>query len=608
MRKTHLLAIFYLFGAWLTSSSSMAAGTQHFPKAGVDGFRLQSFFNNKCIDLDANGSNNVQMWDCIGSNNQHWRMDNVTKQIRSHFSGDQMCLETTGSFGNAQMAVCNVNANSQKWELISDGRIRELQHGQCLDIRGFDNNNGASVMMWDCANSDNQKWKKPLIGFQLQTEFNQKCLDMNAHNENVQAWDCNGTAAQRWNYDQTTKQVRSDSSLKCLEAAPNSGDAYMTNCHGNQSQKWQRLDTGHIQNIGTTQCLDIRGFNNNHGADVMMWDCADSSNQRWYPMQYESEPEDMTTYINNKLDNQLDNMVEAYSPVWNFHSGQDSKIWPVDIDDMFDRYGHLMKLICTNNNWRLDYNNGVARNFTLHTGPDIVRSSYGIGKRVHGGIDLRYYLYYPYNIGSIWTNSYDHEGDWEGVKIKLKAVKTLAGQYYMKPVILVTEAHGNQWINGWDSGEVWKAVDPSQYTDIVHHSVHYNDINEQIFPPRVMVAKDSLGTYPNTNHERGLGSIPGAGDTNRTCTDSNIAPTCDYVGQDQQYRYGSKAILAKKTNGQMRFSWVSNNQEVSWLRNNTQCSNGTQHTDMKNLPGGINRWGDTSNAGGPIGLQKRSFW
>ena len=113
---------------------------------------------------------------------------------------------------------------------------------------------------------------------------------------------------------------------------------------------------------------------------------------------------------------ELKTLLKAYNPVWYFYGDQDSEIYPIDIDTSFRIHGHLQKLECDNGRWRLNYNNGIARNYISRAGR-IQASTYSLAQFVEGGIDLHYFLYYPYNIASKFTNAYDHEGDREGAVI-----------------------------------------------------------------------------------------------------------------------------------------------------------------------------------------------
>jgi len=81
--------------------------------------------------------------------------------------------------------------------------IRSSLNNRCLDITGFNPNNGAKIIMWDCHGAANQRWHWE--GATLRSDLNNRCLDIAAFNPNngaeVIMWDCHGAANQRW-YEQ----------------------------------------------------------------------------------------------------------------------------------------------------------------------------------------------------------------------------------------------------------------------------------------------------------------------------------------------------------------------------------------------------------------------
>ncbi|TWP49004.1 ricin-type beta-trefoil lectin domain protein [Lentzea tibetensis] len=119
------------------------------------------------------------------------------------------------------------------------------EHNQkCLELLGFNNNNGAEVGTWDCWGGANQKWYWD--GDQIRNVQNHKCLELLGFNNN------NGAHVGLWD------------------------------CWGGSNQKWYR-NGAEIRNKQNNKCLEILGFNNNNnGAVSGLWDCWGGSNQRWY--------------------------------------------------------------------------------------------------------------------------------------------------------------------------------------------------------------------------------------------------------------------------------------------------------------------------------------
>ncbi|MGW1073020.1 RICIN domain-containing protein [Streptomyces sp. NPDC002537] len=116
--------------------------------------------------------------------------------------------------------------------------IVSSMNNRCLDIRGGNQGNGASVAMWDCEGSGKQRWS--FSGSSLVSDLNGRCLDVaDGNGDNgaaINMWDCNGY--QTWYFN--GNELR----------------------HGGK-------------------CLDISGANRWNGAAVQMWDCNGSAQQQW---------------------------------------------------------------------------------------------------------------------------------------------------------------------------------------------------------------------------------------------------------------------------------------------------------------------------------------
>ncbi|MBU2710942.1 beta/gamma crystallin-related protein [Zooshikella harenae] len=297
----------------------------------------------------------------------------------------------------------------------------------------------------------------------------------------------------------------------------------------------------------------------------------------------------------------LNELLSAYNPVWNFWGG--STFFPIDIDQSFEQFNDLQHLECDEGKWRLIYNSGVAKNYPEHTNSQVDMKAYGFAQLVERGINLHYYLYFPYNVGHELSSAYDHEGDWEGAIIHLRPVR-VGSNFYLRPMMLKTNAHGNEWKVDWDSSEVWTAQNGQYIGDT---NIYKNELGADILPPRLFVAKKSNGIYPNTNHEHSIISFPSSNDHNRTCVDANVWPLCDYIETpddvSRRIRLPLAPILVNKSNnGNIEFLRLYSQQKVKWLNRDSSCQAGTKHTDMTNIPNGVWRWGKHD---GPTGVQFR---
>jgi lysophospholipase L1-like esterase len=123
------------------------------------GSALVSAASGRCLDVP-NGStaNGVQpiIWDCNGAANQRWTVNGQALQSVGK------CLDspTNATAGaKAQLWDCTGGAN-QQWNLNTDGTIRNVQSGLCLDVNGNATANGTTVILWTCTAGANQRWTR----------------------------------------------------------------------------------------------------------------------------------------------------------------------------------------------------------------------------------------------------------------------------------------------------------------------------------------------------------------------------------------------------------------------------------------------------------------
>lgn len=134
--------------------------------------------------------------------------------------------------------VAGTASQAASKSLSSGFMIRSLGFfSQCLDIRGGNTGNGASVATWTCTGAPGQRWTRS--GSTLVSDLNGRCLDLADGNFTnggaVNMWQCNGQA-----WVQVGREIR----------------------------------------IGA-KCLDISGGNPFNGAAVQVWDCNGAPGQQW---------------------------------------------------------------------------------------------------------------------------------------------------------------------------------------------------------------------------------------------------------------------------------------------------------------------------------------
>jgi alpha-galactosidase len=134
----------------------VSGGTSTPPPPGTT---LVGAASGRCLDVpDSAGTNGTQpvIWDCNGGANQRWTVSGQTIQALGK------CLDappnaTAGA--KAQVWDCNGGAN-QQWTVNSDGTIRGVQSGLCLDVDHNLTANGTKVLLWTCSAAANQRWSR----------------------------------------------------------------------------------------------------------------------------------------------------------------------------------------------------------------------------------------------------------------------------------------------------------------------------------------------------------------------------------------------------------------------------------------------------------------
>ncbi|MGX6608362.1 ricin-type beta-trefoil lectin domain protein [Micromonosporaceae bacterium Da 78-11] len=128
---------------------------------GTAGNALISSLNNKCLDVPGGNFSDgvqVQMWSCNGLDPQKWNSVNGTLQ-----TGNNKCLDipwgSTASGTLIQIANCNGNP-AQQWVLSAAGDVVNPQANKCLDIKDWNADDLAKLVLWDCSGGANQKWRR----------------------------------------------------------------------------------------------------------------------------------------------------------------------------------------------------------------------------------------------------------------------------------------------------------------------------------------------------------------------------------------------------------------------------------------------------------------
>ncbi|MEV4583118.1 family 20 glycosylhydrolase [Nonomuraea jabiensis] len=128
------------------------------------------------------------------------------------------------------------------WGTATAGPIVGAGSAKCVDVPGFNSQDGTDLVLYTCNGGANQSWTYNPANGEIRALG--KCMDVEnanpADGTAVQLYTCNGTPAQRWTYDSTTKKLTALG--KCLDANA-AGTTDFTKlviyaCHGASNQQW----------------------------------------------------------------------------------------------------------------------------------------------------------------------------------------------------------------------------------------------------------------------------------------------------------------------------------------------------------------------------------
>jgi hypothetical protein len=120
---------------------------------------LRNVGANNCLDVPGATHANVDVlvYTCNNQDNQKWTRSTSSGQI-TVYSGGEKCLDADGE-GTANGTAVGIydctGRNNQKWTVNSDGTIRGVQSGRCLDVELAT----SRVVLWSCTGATNQKWQ-----------------------------------------------------------------------------------------------------------------------------------------------------------------------------------------------------------------------------------------------------------------------------------------------------------------------------------------------------------------------------------------------------------------------------------------------------------------
>lgn len=113
------------------------------------------------------------------------------------------------------------------------------------------------------------------------------CMDVQWANMNdgapIQMYDCNNTDAQKFSYDENSKQIRALHSGKCLyiQNVKEGQQLMQQTCRPDKSQQFI-MDGDKIKVASNNKfCVDVRYGGNTNGTPVQIWNCNGTVSQMW---------------------------------------------------------------------------------------------------------------------------------------------------------------------------------------------------------------------------------------------------------------------------------------------------------------------------------------
>jgi alpha-galactosidase len=71
------------------------------------------------------------------------------------------CLDAPNATAGVRVQVWDcTGAANQQWNLNTDGTIRSVAFGLCLDVNRAATTNGGAVILWTCTAANNQRWNR----------------------------------------------------------------------------------------------------------------------------------------------------------------------------------------------------------------------------------------------------------------------------------------------------------------------------------------------------------------------------------------------------------------------------------------------------------------
>lgn len=275
-----------------------------------------------CLDLangDASNGAILQLWKCVGSDNQNWVFSQAESAIK-YASNTNMCADTGGVEEHAYLQLWECNGLPQQvWGYDASQMSLYLTNSAadaslCMQNEDGGITDGTRIIVSQCSGLWDQLWKltpdtsgpspptpvpppPPLINGHTFTLVQDPsyCLDLGGasidNGTPIQLWECIGSGNQKWDFV-NGQLVTALSHDKCVDAG-NLQDGFnlmLWDCGGWPQQLWAYDSNTKAVFLSQSQeglCMDIPGNSVYNGAQLQVWDCYGGDGQQFALQSFE---------------------------------------------------------------------------------------------------------------------------------------------------------------------------------------------------------------------------------------------------------------------------------------------------------------------------------
>ncbi len=252
---------------------------------------LRNPYSGRCLDVDGAGNSGVngtgvQIWDCNGSPQQAFTLNQAVGMFRSGVNGK--CLDNLHGLSTNSNPIVIYGCNggvAQLWSTPGDGTVRIS--GKCLDVAGGATTSGAKIQLFDCTGAASQQWQAG-PSYSLVNVNSGLCVDdpngTSTDLTQVSLYFCVNTSAQVWGLHLSISgPIRSILPVKCVDDRGNGAGlgnpVQLRDCNGSLAQQWTAVGDGTVRING--MCLDITNAATDNFARVQLYTCVGNGAQQW---------------------------------------------------------------------------------------------------------------------------------------------------------------------------------------------------------------------------------------------------------------------------------------------------------------------------------------